>query len=210
MIFDGSSAGSHPATTFRGPAQHTISQFLVEHRAKPVRSTGQRVLGRSPLGETDARWYWAAVGQLELKSRLEQLGAEWTVVHGVPGPSETIDHLVIGPGGVFTISAHDHARQRVWVSGRAFVADGHRLPYLRQAEEAIGHVERTLETVGGVHLRASTVIAVIDPGSLQVRDLPRIFLMPCFCRLRARLSSVCVEEASFHLAITQSPLALAS
>lgn len=202
MTFDGASEESRPATTFHVPAQHSIREFLSEHRLKPGRSARQRALGRSPLGEADARWYWAAVGQLDVKSRLEQLGPEWTVVHGVPGPS-TIDHLVIGPGGVFTISAHDHARQAVWVSGRAFVVDGHRLPYLRQAEEAIGYVERTLEAEAGVHIRASTVIAVMDPATLQVRDRPRdVFVITADSLkqwLRAR-EAVLGAKTAAHLA----------
>lgn len=202
MTFDGASAESRPATTFHGSAQHSIREFLAEHRLKPARSARQRALGRSPLGEADARWYWAAIGQLEVKSRLDQLGPEWTVVHGVPGPS-TIDHLVIGPGGVFTISTHDHTRQSVWVSGRAFVVDGHRLPYLRRAEEAIGYVERTLEEEAGVHIRASTVIAVMDPGKLQVRDLPRdVFVITAESLTRWLKSRAAVlgAETAAHLA----------
>lgn len=203
MTFDGSSAESRPATTFHGPAQHSIREFLAEHRLKPARSARQRALGRSPLGEADARWYWAAIGQLDVKSRLEQLGPEWTVVHGVPGPGAIIDHLVIGPGGVYTVSTHDHAKQRIWVGGRAFVVDGHRLPYLRRAEEAIGYVERTIEAEAGVHIRASTVIAVMDPGSLQVRDLPRdVFVITAESLtrwLKAR-DAVLGAETAAHLA----------
>jgi hypothetical protein len=74
---------------------------------------------------------------------------------------------------VFSITIHDHTRQNVWVSRRAFVVDGHRVQHIRRAEAAVGHVERMLEAVVGSSVRASTIIAVIDPGSLQVRDLPK-------------------------------------
>lgn len=172
MTFDGSSVESRQSLTLHAPGQHAIREFLNGHRLKPARSVRERALGRSPIGEAGATWYWAAVGQLEVTARLDNLGAEWAVVHGIPGPSTIIDHLVIGHPGVFTIFSYDHAKQNVWVSGRAFVADGHRLPYLRRAEEAIGYVERTLEAAVGSHVRASTIITVMDPGSLQVRDLP--------------------------------------
>lgn len=173
MTFDGPNAEPRPSPTFHARTQHAIRQFLTGHRLRPPRSARERVLGTSPLGDADARWYWSAVGQIEVTSRLDKLGPEWTVVHGIPAPSMTIDHLVIGRAGVFAIFTHDHAKQNVWVSGRAFVADGHSLQHLREAEEAIGYVERTLEAEAGIHLRASAVVTVIDPGSLQVRDLPR-------------------------------------
>jgi len=203
MTFDGSSAESRPSSTFRAPAQHAIREFLAGHRLRPARSARERALGRSPLGESGAQWYWSAVGQLEVTSRLENLGPEWTVVHGIGGPSMNIDHLVIGPAGVFAVCTHDHTKQNVWVSGRAFVADGHSLQYLRAAEEAIGYVERTLEREAGVHIRASAVITVIDPGSLRVRDLPRdIFVIAASsvtAWLRLREPALGAETVS-HLA----------
>ena len=186
MTFDGSSAHPRSPVAVRSPAQHAIREFLAAQRALPGRSTRSRLLGRSPLAQSGAHWYWAAVGELEVVARLDRLGPEWFVLHGLPGPAATdgsapspIDHLVIGPAGVFSISIHDHSRQNVWVSRRAFMVDGHRLQHIRRAEAAVGHVERMLEAAAGRHIRAGTIIAVIDPGSLQVRDLPKdVFVVP--------------------------------
>lgn len=180
MTINGSSAHPRAPVAVRGPAQHAIREFLAAHRRLPHRSTGSRLLGRSPLAKTGAHWYWAAVGELEVIARLDRLGPDWCVVHGLPAPAATdgtappyLDHLVIGPAGVFSVTIYDHTRQNVWVSRRAFVVDGHRLQYIRRAEAAVGHLERMLEAAAGRSVRASTIIAVIDPGSLQVRDLPK-------------------------------------
>lgn len=186
MTFDGSSAHPRSPVAVRGPAQHAIRELLAAQRALPGRSARSRLLGRSPLAESGAHWYWAAVGELEVVARLDRLGPEWFVLHGLPGPAAAhgsepfpIDHLVIGPAGVFSITIQDHTRQSVWVSRRAFIVDGHRLQYIRRAEATVGHVERMLEAAAGRHIRASTIIAVIDPGSLQVRDLPKdVFVVP--------------------------------
>src|SRR5690554_531326 len=178
MTFDGSSAESRPSSTFRAPAQDAIREFLAGHRLRPARSARERALGRSPLGESGAEWYWSAVGQLEVASRLENLGPEWTVVHGIGGPSMNIDHLVIGPAGVFAVCTHDHTKQNVWVSGRAFVADGHSLQYLRAAEEAIGYVERNLEREAGdrkstrlnsSHVRISYAVFCLKKKNTKMR-----------------------------------------
>ncbi|MBG6212216.1 hypothetical protein RCH23_000129 [Cryobacterium sp. CAN_C3] len=41
---------------------------------------------------------------------LSKLGPEWTVLHAVPvgSGSSDIDHVVIGPAGVFTINTKNH------------------------------------------------------------------------------------------------------
>lgn len=202
--------------TFDGPAQHAIREFLALHRLQPGRSTRERLLGRSPLGESTAQWYWTAVGQLEVVAKLDRLGHEWSVLHGLPGAAGTdgpalIDHLVIGPAGVFAVNAYNHARQNVLVSRRAFVVEGHHLQYIRQAEAAIGQVERMLEASAGHRVRASTIIVVIDPGSLQVRGVPRdVFVveaasLPRWLKARDReLGAAAVAEltALAHLGTT--------
>lgn len=175
-----SAPGSSAPLAVRGPAQRAITEFLAVHRTLPVRSRNARAFGLSPLTETNSHWYWSAVGQLEAAAALDSLGPQWRVFHGVPGPAADpgeavtwIDHLVIGPGGVLTVTVYDHSRQNVWVDRRAFVIDGHRLQYIRTAEAEVGHVERMLGSATGDTVTATAVIAVIDPASLQVRDLPR-------------------------------------
>jgi hypothetical protein len=180
MTFDGSGAQSRSPVTFRGPAGHAIRQFLLAQRPLPRRNLRARILGRSPLADAAARWYWTATGQLDVMARLDHLGPEWSVVHGIPAsPASdasapgTIDHVVVGPAGVFIITAHNHHRENVVVTRQAFIVDGHHLQHIRQAEAAVGQVERMLEAATGRSVRASAIIAVIDPGSLQLRDLPR-------------------------------------
>ena len=80
----------------------------------------------------DARsWYLGALGERRVGKLLEQLGPEWTVLHSVPVGSSTsdIDHIVIGPGGVFTINAKNH-------SGATVSADAHR-PAGERSEAAL-------------------------------------------------------------------------
>lgn len=180
MTVDGSSAMPRSTAMLHGPGQQAIAEFLSIYRGRPPRPARAKLFGRSPLDESCSGPYWEAVGELAVASALDRLGPQWTVIHGIPvlppdGRSEVAvaDHLVIGPAGIFTVITHNHARQNVWVSRRAFVVDGHRVQHIRGAEAAVGYVERMLEAAVGRHVRATTIIAVMEPGSLQVRDLPR-------------------------------------
>lgn len=167
----------------RGPAatsassQQSISEFLAAHRAQPERGRRARLFGRSPLA-AGSHWYWAAVGELDMTESLDRLGLGWCVIHDLPPAGSddhggAIGHLIIGPPGIFAVTTYNHSRQNVWVGRRSFVVDGHRLQHIRSAEAAVGRVERALSAATGTGVAASAVIAVIDPGSLRVRDLPR-------------------------------------
>jgi hypothetical protein len=51
-----------------------------------------------------AAWSKGEKGEELVGKRLEKLGSTWKVIHSIPIGSKgtDIDHVVIGPGGVFT------------------------------------------------------------------------------------------------------------
>ena len=76
-----------------------------EALARP-RTRLERMLGIRALSGDARRAYDVALGDAVVGAALEQLGQRWDVLHDVPiGPRRTIDHLVIGPGGVWAIRA---------------------------------------------------------------------------------------------------------
>ena len=66
---------------------------------------------------------------------LDRLGGGWLVVHAVPvgKAGSDIDHLVIGPAGVFTINAKYHEGMKVWVASKRVLVNGQRTDHLRNA-----------------------------------------------------------------------------
>jgi hypothetical protein len=60
------------------------------------------------LQRSAALWEQGAAGEVKVARALEALPAEWTVLHDLawPGrPRANIDHVVIGPSGVFVVDA---------------------------------------------------------------------------------------------------------
>lgn len=76
-----------------------------------------------------------AQGQVPVAAQLDQMSAAWTVLHAVAlgGWSGTLDHLVIGPAGVFGLLLKHHASARIWATPRSLVVNGHHTRYLPQA-----------------------------------------------------------------------------
>ncbi len=121
-------AGRRPGALVRRRADEELA-------AQRARSRFGSVLARLFDLKTDERaWRIGAQGEEVVGSRLEQL-AEWRVLHSVPvgqGASD-IDHVLIGPGGVWTINTKNRPGARVSVTARGVYVQGHHTPYLRNA-----------------------------------------------------------------------------
>ncbi len=95
--------------------------------------------------------------------RLDRLADEgWQAVHDVPlGRQGTVvEHLLIGPGGICTISERRHPGSIVRVSARTMHVDGRAVPYLRDARLEASRVQGLLQSAGcaGVSVRAVLVV----------------------------------------------------
>lgn len=55
-----------------------------------------------------ARWARGAQGERRVGAFLEDLGPDWHVIHGVWLGRGDIDHVVVGPGGTFTVETKSH------------------------------------------------------------------------------------------------------
>lgn len=153
------------------------SEFLRAQSEAPPRTLVQRFFGRSPLTVHGRSWLWAALGEMEVARAVARLGEPWSVVHSIPirdHESEVcIDHLVVGPGGVFAVRAASFSGQDVWISERSLVVAGHSLPHMRQTAHAVGEAERALSQAAGIPVSVVGIIAIVEPESVTVSGRPR-------------------------------------
>jgi hypothetical protein len=151
-----------------------MEHLLALQQDVPPRSAVWRALGVSPLDEDRAAWYRGALGEAAVGRLLDKLPDGWAVLHAVPvgkGDSD-IDHVVIGPGGVFTINTKNHSGQKVWVAGRTLMVNGQKQQHLRNAGHEAQRASRLLSAAAGFRVDVVPVIAVVDPASLTVRERP--------------------------------------
>src|ERR1700712_3858316 len=99
-------------------AGYAVAQKCLEVQAEaeakdPSLRTEQRVV----LHEDAWPWYQGALGEIEVGRMLSELGTDWFVRHAVPigAGTKDVDHLVIGPGGVFAINTKHHEGASVWI-----------------------------------------------------------------------------------------------
>jgi hypothetical protein len=146
-------------------------QALAHKQAAPVRTLLARVLGV----HTDERaWRVGAVGEEKVGAQLAKLSEDWKVLHGIPvgDQGSDIDHVVIGPGGVYTLNAKRHPGAKIWVAGRTFMVNGHKQPYIRNSEFEAGRAARLLTAACGFPVSAVGVIVPVDADDIVIRTAP--------------------------------------
>lgn len=123
-----------------------------------------RVLARAFFIHTDERAFRrGAEGEEAVARRLRKLGDEWKVLHSVPvGDGDCdIDHVVIGPGGIFTLNTKHHGGKKVWIHTNAFKVSGQSQPYLSKSRGEAKRATRLLTRACGFEVPVQPMIVVI-------------------------------------------------
>ncbi|HTW97176.1 MAG TPA: nuclease-related domain-containing protein [Acidimicrobiales bacterium] len=115
-----------------------------------------------------------------------------------------IDHLLIGPGGFYTINTKNRRGKRVWVGERAVLVDGQRTAYLRSSRSEAERASKLLSAALGRPVPVRAVLVILT-GSLvpnvtvkqqpaDVLVLDRMDLPGVFRRAPLRMAAEEVEE----------------
>ncbi|WP_433857707.1 nuclease-related domain-containing protein [Streptomyces kronopolitis] len=150
---------------------------------KPGASLRRRIdeLEPSPLLRTLKRWFGldAALRPWVTGLRGERIAGQslnrlrrdgWFVLHSVELPSGAdIDHVAIGPPGVFTINTKHHKGSRIWLGDHTAMVNGHSTPYVRNSLFEARRAARLLTHTCGFPVDVHPVLAVVGATTLTVR-----------------------------------------
>ncbi|WP_223360619.1 nuclease-related domain-containing protein [Leifsonia sp. ZF2019] len=158
----------------RAPGAAVMAQVVRLHDAAPPRTPFARALGVTPLADETVPWFVGALGEREIGARLARLPDGWRVFHALPVGSgdADLDHLVVGPAGVFVIDTTHHRGARVWVAQRSMRVNGATAPSLRNADLEASRVRGLLATAG-IQAPVRAVVAVVGAKELRIRQRPR-------------------------------------
>lgn len=155
------------------PGSAARDRAVAERAAAPVRTVLSRILGV----HTDERaWRIGADGEQAVAAQLATLGPAWHTVHSVPvgDRGSDIDHVVIGPAGVFTVNAKHHPNASIWVGSDTFLVNGNRTRYVRNSRHEATRASRLLSAVSGRQVQVRGIIAVMGAQrGLSIKEQPR-------------------------------------
>ncbi|MGW0595509.1 nuclease-related domain-containing protein [Streptomyces sp. NPDC002776] len=144
-----------------------VLEAMAARGPSTVQRTWAKLLKRS--SEWDS-WYVGLEGERRVGRELQRLAAYgWRVLHGVPKSNGgDIDHLLIGPGGVFTINTKCHQGASVWVGDEmAKVNGGRPVPYAAASKAEAAYVQRVLERHTGAVVPVEPVLVFVGVATLH-------------------------------------------
>ncbi|MFL4948073.1 nuclease-related domain-containing protein [Streptomyces sp. MMS24-I31] len=116
-------------------------------------------------------WRKGLAGERRVGAELNRLGRQgWHVLHSIPLANKVdIDHLLIGPGGVFSINTKHHHKRAVWVGDDSVKVDhGKTAPYARKSRAEAKRVARVLERYCDFPVPVEPVLVFVGVTELKV------------------------------------------
>ena len=147
------------------PGEQVRAEAEEQLAALRERSRVGTFLLRAFDAKTDERAYRVgAKGEEAIGARLDKLEERgWHVLHSIPvgkGKSD-IDHLLIGPGGVYAINTKNHPDKQVWVGQNAIKVNGYSQRYLPVARYEAERAERLLSAAVGFPVPTRAVLVIL-------------------------------------------------
>ncbi|WP_223855518.1 MULTISPECIES: nuclease-related domain-containing protein [Streptomyces] len=115
-------------------------------------------------------WYAGLEGERRVGRELERLSPlGWRVLHGIEkGNGGDIDHLLIGPGGVFSINTKNHRGASVWIGdSMAKVNGGKPRPYAAASLAEADFVQGVLGRYCAFKVSVEPVLVFVGIASLD-------------------------------------------
>ena len=174
------------------PGAAVRAQAVAAREAAPVRSTLARVLR---VHTQERAWRIGAEGEEKVAAQLDRLARKhpgWRFLHAVPvgNRGADIDHIAIGPAGVFTINAKNHPGSKIWVGGDVLMVDGHRHAYVRNSRHEAARAARLLSAATGIEVPVSGLVVPVNAANVAVKQQPDdVTVVP-----RRRLADGCAAD----------------
>lgn len=156
----------------RVAGQSAMCDVIRAQAEAPPRGLARRILGFSPLTAASRRSYRSALGELLVGTVLGDLGPRWDVLHDLPLRESVLDHLLIGPAGVFAVSAANCGGDEVIIDGETLVVAGQRGGDIGMADAQAREVEHILTRAVGETVRVRPMLVIVNPKRLAVNSHP--------------------------------------
>lgn len=160
--------------SMNNPGAEPREQAIAAREAAPVKT----LLARALRVHTDERaWRIGADAEELVAGQLAKTAKKdprWQFIHSVPvgNRGSDIDHLIIGPGGIFTVNTKHHPKAKIWVGGNTFLVNGHKTPYIRNSRHEATRAAKFLTAACGFPVHVEGLIVTVNATDVTIKGAP--------------------------------------
>lgn len=169
-----------PTLRERTPGSVAIRECLDVQETRRVGVLG-RLIGRDPLSAKAAPAYDAALAQLSVARHLTGLGPGWTVIHSIPLDERDagLDHLVVGPPGVFVLTTRAYPHADVELAGHSFLVNGEPGVSMPGMQTLARRTSEFLSAAAGRYVPVTAAVVVVGASAIATGRLsPVVPVLP--------------------------------
>lgn len=171
---------ARPTLRARTPGSVAIRECLDVQESRQIGLFG-RLTGRDPLSARAAPAYDAALAQLSVARHLTGLGPGWTVIHSIPLDERDagLDHLVVGPPGVFVLTTRAYPQAEVEIAGPSFLVDGEPGVSMPGMQKLARRTSEFLSEAAGRYVLVTAAVVVVGAAAISTGRLsPVVPVLP--------------------------------
>lgn len=163
-----------PAVPGRFAGQSVVEELLRQYGDRPPQSRLARTLGASPLDANELSWLRAAQAEIIVGDILARLPNGYSVYHSLPirNTAFWVDHLVLGPGGIFAINSRTRWDRDLFGAPRSIPIGDHTFPYLRDARFESAQITALLAAAMPATTVVQPVIVLVNPHKILLAGKP--------------------------------------
>lgn len=136
---------------------------------------GAQLAPRAQQEGADSSWAKGIMGENVTAQRLYEIRCRnpwWSFLNSVAlNESVDIDHILMGPGGLFTINSK-YTSGNVWVGGSTLMVGGSRHPYIHKARAEAARASRLLSNACNMEIDLHPLLVFVGEGKLTIREAP--------------------------------------
>ena len=163
-------------------------QAILRRQQAPIRTTLARLLG---VHTEERAWRIGAEGEEKVAAQLAKLGPRWHILHAVPVGEHgaDIDHVVIGPGGIFTLNTKHHPGAKIWVAENTFMINGSRHPYIHKSRHEAQRAASLLSRAAGRRVPVTALLVPVGADEVTIKRAPEDVVVVSRMKVRKWLAS---------------------
>jgi len=157
-------------STGRFAGQSLVEELLRQQEDRAPRSRLACTLGFSPLDANGLAWLRAAQAEMVVGDILARLPEGYDVYHSLPirNTAFWVDHLVVGPGGIFALSSKTRWDRDLTGSVRTIPIGDHTMPYLRDAQFESTQITMLLAGAMPATAVVQPMIVLVNPNKIRL------------------------------------------